>query len=336
VSTDAATSGAAKEPPTLTEALLGQELLAMPLLAKVRAWPVEYRTTLVAALMASLVLLPYLGAVGLWDPWETHYGEVAREMVQRNDYVHPFWENAWFFSKPAFTMWMMALGLQAADGGPIVGVLVRRRAARARARALPRQGERQVAALKEFWGAALLLPGTFLLAARRLGVVATSPWKFAGVSGGDGAMPLFTEWGFRLPFAGFSIDRVSLLTYAMTRTVNARAALATAVVLVTMPLYFLISRQAVTDTPFISALIAGMACTMVGLLDRESKYRSEFMVRRVRVLRHRHAGQGSARLRPADGDDDSARAIWLGWAPADTPEHFSLKAHLDWAMKYAT
>ena len=40
---------AVKEPDTLTEALLGKELLNMPMLAKFKAWPVEYRSTLVAA-----------------------------------------------------------------------------------------------------------------------------------------------------------------------------------------------------------------------------------------------------------------------------------------------
>ena len=63
------------------------------------------------AVLAGLVLIPYLGSVGLWDPWEVHYGEVARSMVQRGDYVYPYWENGWFFSKPAMTMWLMALGM---------------------------------------------------------------------------------------------------------------------------------------------------------------------------------------------------------------------------------
>jgi len=62
---------------------------------------------------AALVFLPRLGSVGLWDPWETHYAEVAREMIVRGDYVHPHWESSYFFSKPAFPLWMMALGMLA-------------------------------------------------------------------------------------------------------------------------------------------------------------------------------------------------------------------------------
>jgi 4-amino-4-deoxy-L-arabinose transferase-like glycosyltransferase len=275
VSTDAATSGAAKEPPTLTEALLGQELLAMPLLAKVRAWPTELRTTLVTLILAGAVLLPFLGAVGLWDPWEVHYGEVAREMVQRNDYVHPFWENAWFFSKPAFTMWMQALGLQAAEGGTalalVLGLLL---SGLGFALYTGRAGK--PSPYKEFNGALLLLLGVFALVLFAWGKTVNLPWTFAGVAGGDGALPVFTEWGIRLPFTGFSMIALGLLTYAMTIAVNARAALATAFVLVTMPLYFLLSRQAVTDTPIVAATISGIACAMVGLYDKHTRYRSQW------------------------------------------------------------
>ena len=35
-----------------------------------------------------------------------------------------------------------------------------------------------------------------------------------------------------------------------------------------MPLYFLISRQAVTDTPMIAANICAVACAIVALIDR--------------------------------------------------------------------
>lgn len=61
-------------------------------------------------LLGVLVFLPRPGSMGLWDPWETHYGEVAREMLVRDDYVYPHWENAYFFSKPPLAMWLMALG----------------------------------------------------------------------------------------------------------------------------------------------------------------------------------------------------------------------------------
>jgi len=67
--------------------------------------------------------LPGLGSYGLFDPWETHYGEVARTMVETGDYIDPVWGSPWdsgevkrerapFYSKPPLTMWMMAIGMQ--------------------------------------------------------------------------------------------------------------------------------------------------------------------------------------------------------------------------------
>lgn len=281
MSTDAATAPTSqkdkdgKEPDTLSEALLGKELLASPSLKRVMAWPAELRAALVSSLLASAVFLPFLGAVGLWDPWETHYGEVAREMIQRNDYVHPFWENAYFFSKPAFTMWMMAIGLQAADLGPMLA-LVLAVVLGALGFGLYTGKLGKPSQTKEFWGAVSVLWAVFFALLFAWAKSVKLPYTFGSVAGGDGALPLFTEWGFRLPFAMFSILAVALLAYAMTIAVNARAALATSVVLVTMPLYFILARQAVTDTPIVSATIAGIACAMVGLFDEQTRFRSEW------------------------------------------------------------
>ncbi len=69
------------------------------------------------------ITLPLLGAVGYFDPWETNYGEVAREMVTRNDYLYPFWKDAYFFSKPVLLFWLTAplykLIGAGTPGGPI-------------------------------------------------------------------------------------------------------------------------------------------------------------------------------------------------------------------------
>ena len=268
-------ASSASEPNTLAEAIFGKDLLNAGFLAKIRAWPAELRGALVATLLGSVVLLPYLGAVGLWDPWETHYGEVAREMVQRNDYVHPYWENAWFFSKPAFTMWMQAAGLQAADLGPLFALLVGALFA-GLGFALYTGKVKGPSAVKEFWGLLGLLFGAFFLVLFVWAKGTSTAWRFSGVAEGPDALPLFTEWGFRFPFAAFSILALALLAYAITIAVNLRAALASALVLVTMPLYFLLSRQAVTDTPIVSATICGLSCAMVGLFDRTTKHRSEW------------------------------------------------------------
>ncbi len=66
-----------------------------------------------------LLYLPFTGAYGLWDPWETHYGEVARQMVSRSDWISLWWPGSpqdpasgVFFSKPVLTFWLMALSLK--------------------------------------------------------------------------------------------------------------------------------------------------------------------------------------------------------------------------------
>jgi 4-amino-4-deoxy-L-arabinose transferase-like glycosyltransferase len=69
------------------------------------------------------VLVPGIGSYSLVDPWETHYGEVARMMRQNHDWVHTEWpqEGEGFRSKPVLTFWLMASGMTALgvaeDGG---------------------------------------------------------------------------------------------------------------------------------------------------------------------------------------------------------------------------
>ena len=49
---------------------------------------------------------PFMGSFALWDPWETHYGEVAREMLARDDWISLWWaQDGWFWSKPVLDMW---------------------------------------------------------------------------------------------------------------------------------------------------------------------------------------------------------------------------------------
>ena len=64
---------------------------------------------LVAALA---VFVPFCGAYGLWDPWETHYGEAARQIIVRGDWWTLYWEDDYFFSKPILLFWLMALSFK--------------------------------------------------------------------------------------------------------------------------------------------------------------------------------------------------------------------------------
>ncbi len=79
----------------------------------------ERRLAIGFTALAAFLFVPWLGATGFWDPWEPHYGEAAREMIARGDYIHPWWESTWFFSKPALDLWLMASGmLMANTNGP--------------------------------------------------------------------------------------------------------------------------------------------------------------------------------------------------------------------------
>lgn len=196
--------------PGIAEELLGEKTWRHPLLQRFRSLSPDLRQLLLSLLVGALVFVPYVGAVGLWDPWESHYGEVAREMVARNDYVHPYWESSWFFSKPPLTMWMDVLGMAVAGTN----------------RAPP------------------------------------------------GKLPLYTEWAMRMPFVLSVLAALALLALALGRVVNRRVGLASTFVLSTMSLFFLITRQAVTDTPFVAALIAAMSCAIIGLFDTRTRHRT--------------------------------------------------------------
>lgn len=195
--------------PGIAESLLGDRVVRHPLVRRLLAIDAERRLVLMSLLVGALVFVPYVGAVGLWDPWESHYGEVAREMIARNDYVHPYWESSWFFSKPPLTMWMD-------------------------------------------------VPGMALVGTNRTA----------------GKLALYTEWATRMPSVLLVLGSLALLALALGRTVNHRVGLASTVVLATMPLFFLVTRQVVTDTPFVATLLAAMACAIIGLFDERTRHRT--------------------------------------------------------------
>lgn len=63
--------------------------------------------------LSTLLHMPMLGSFGLIDPWETHYGEVAREMLARDDWVSLWWaHDGWFWSKPIFNFWLQGLSFK--------------------------------------------------------------------------------------------------------------------------------------------------------------------------------------------------------------------------------
>jgi 4-amino-4-deoxy-L-arabinose transferase-like glycosyltransferase len=61
--------------------------------------------------LATATIMATLGSQGLWDCWETHYGEVARRQLEQDDWISLWWESEWFYSKPILIFWMMNLGM---------------------------------------------------------------------------------------------------------------------------------------------------------------------------------------------------------------------------------
>jgi 4-amino-4-deoxy-L-arabinose transferase-like glycosyltransferase len=63
--------------------------------------------------LSALLYLPWLGNFGLIDPWETHYGEVSREMIARDDWISLWWaHDGWFWSKPILNFWLQGLSFK--------------------------------------------------------------------------------------------------------------------------------------------------------------------------------------------------------------------------------
>ncbi|HMA91146.1 MAG TPA: glycosyltransferase family 39 protein [Polyangiaceae bacterium] len=62
------------------------------------------------------IYTPMLGSFSLIDPWETHYGEVAREILSRDDWISLWWaQDGWFWSKPVLDFWLQALSFALFD-----------------------------------------------------------------------------------------------------------------------------------------------------------------------------------------------------------------------------
>jgi 4-amino-4-deoxy-L-arabinose transferase-like glycosyltransferase len=73
----------------------------------------------------TFLYLPALGSFSLIDPWETHYGEVARGMLARADWISTWTpQSGWFWSKPVLDIWMQALAMGALGAGYLPGQML--------------------------------------------------------------------------------------------------------------------------------------------------------------------------------------------------------------------
>jgi 4-amino-4-deoxy-L-arabinose transferase-like glycosyltransferase len=121
--------------------------------------------------LLSALTFPLLGGFGLIDPWETHYAEVAREMLERADFISPWWAHeGWFMSKPILLFWLEALSMSAfgveTGSGQVLGVA-------AHMTAHPEWAARLPGALFLLVGCYLLYRGIAASAGRRAGLLAS-------------------------------------------------------------------------------------------------------------------------------------------------------------------
>jgi len=152
--------------------------------------------------VASGLIMARIGSFGAWDPWEGHYGEVGRRILEEDDWISTFWYNDWFFSKPVLDMWLMALGMG------LLGV--------------------------NFWP--------------------------------DGNSPIL-EWGTRGPMGVIAIIGIMAAYHAAKRRWGWRAGFFSAIVLTTMPFYFFLSHQTMTDMPFVAPMTVSLCLIMLGMYE---------------------------------------------------------------------
>lgn len=165
--------------------------------------------------ITTLILLPMLGSHSLVDPWETHYGEVSREILARNDWISLWWaQENWFWSKPILGFWMQALAMS------VFGVRY--------------------------------APGAMLSAFAE----GRAPWP---------------EWAVRFPIFLITLLAGYLLYKAVAKVFGRRAGLLGALVLTTMPQWFMVAHQTMTDMPFLATMASAMACVMLGMHTDEER-----------------------------------------------------------------
>jgi 4-amino-4-deoxy-L-arabinose transferase-like glycosyltransferase len=81
----------------------------------------DWRHGLALVVICCGIYLPVMGSYGMFDPWETHYTEVARQFMVRDDWLSTYWHNGkgpegWsetnFWTKPVGSFWLSGLSLR--------------------------------------------------------------------------------------------------------------------------------------------------------------------------------------------------------------------------------
>jgi len=70
------------------------------------------RHQFILVLLCAVIYFTNLGGTHLWDEDEAHFGSTVTEMMQRNNYVVPYFNGEISLHKPAFMYWVMIAGVQ--------------------------------------------------------------------------------------------------------------------------------------------------------------------------------------------------------------------------------
>ena len=161
----------------------------------------------------ALLYFPVMGVQSLWDPWETHYGEVAREILARDDWVSLWWaQDGWFWSKPILNFWIQSLSMAS------------------------------------------------------LGTHFQPDHMMTGAAGAWTAHP---EWVVRTPNVLMTLMAMYLLYKGVAKVFGRRAGLLGALVLASVPDWFFLAHQTMTDMPFVAAMTGAMGLLLNGLNTHE-------------------------------------------------------------------
>jgi 4-amino-4-deoxy-L-arabinose transferase-like glycosyltransferase len=171
--------------------------------------------------IGSILYLPTLGSYSLWDPWETHYGEVAREILARDDWISLWWaQDGWFWSKPILNFWIQSLSMAT------------------------------------------------------LGTHYQPDQMLIGFHG----LPAHPEWVVRAPNFLLTISAMYLLYKGVAKVFGRRAGLMGGIVLATVPDWFFLAHQTMTDMPFVASMTAAMGLLLLGLYTEEERVARVYQV----------------------------------------------------------
>jgi len=222
--------------------------------------PALRRPGLLVLVVIVAIYLPLLGTYSLWDPWETHYGEVAREILSRNDWISLWWaQDNWFWSKPVFLFW-------------------------------------------------------------------TEAWSM-GVAGVDflpDAHPAHPEWAIRMPTFVMTIAALGVIYATIRRQFGSRAGALATLVVATMPQFFFISRQAITDLPLVAAITIAACCLLIAMEEDPEREATVFQVGPLKLsLQHVMVLLVVLAVLPQAAYLISRNVSWIdGWHLVTHPDRF--------------